>query len=166
MHKLHDNQGSGLPPSDAPVWILGVCYKNGEGGGRATAAAEAAAEAAEDESNERVVVHKGAPSTSASASPPPPTTTTSGLDPEVAAAAASDWASIPWMTYRRGFPPIREDFDGDDDDGGGGGTIPPQLVTLRITLAHPKSDSFTLPPDPHSTFSGLMSPCTIRLAWR
>ena len=121
LHKLHDNQGSGLPPSDAPVWILGVCYKNGEGGGRATAAAEAAAEAAEDESNERVVVHKGAPSTSASASPPPPTTTTSGLDPEVAAAAASDWASIPWMTYRRGFPPIREDFDGDDDDGGGGG---------------------------------------------
>ena len=100
-----------------------MCYKNGEGVGRATAAAAAAeaAEVAEDESNERVVVaaaaEKGAPSTSTSAS----TTTTSGLDPEVAAAAAADWASIPWMTYRRGFPPIREESASFDDEGGGGG---------------------------------------------
>ena len=117
FHSVSTNskqQGSGLPPSDAPVWILGVCYKNGEGGGRATEAAAAAAEVAEGEdgeSNERVVVaaaaangDRGAFSPSASAP-----TTKSGLDPEVAAAAASDWASIPWMTYRRGFPPIREE---------------------------------------------------------
>ena len=105
-----------------------MCYKNGEGetaaaAAAAAAAAVAAAAAAEDESNERVVVaasaggndNKGA---SASTSAP---TTTSGLDPEVAAAAASDWASIPWMTYRRGFPPIRESAAFDGEGGGGGG---------------------------------------------
>jgi len=94
------------------VWILGVCYKNGEGTATATAAAAAGAEAVEDE---RVVVSSSGNGDKGGASS---STSSSGLDPEVAAAAASDWASIPWMTYRKGFSPIREDGDDEEEEDG------------------------------------------------